>query len=77
MLYPTPTVWSAHVMIALDENGQILLNAMQDEEVQDLAWKKHGFRTGNYGDIADSGAIPGGGSRRFPSLRWRRCRLTT
>ena len=27
MLYPTPTVWSAHVMIALDENGQILLNA--------------------------------------------------
>ncbi len=61
MLYPTPTVWSAHVMIALDENGQILLNAMQDEEVQDLAWKKHGFRTGNYGDIADSGAIPAEG----------------
>lgn len=61
MLYPTPTVWSAHVMIALDENGQILLNAMQDEEVQDLAWKKHGFRTGNYGDIADSGAIPAAG----------------
>lgn len=61
MLYPTPTVWSAHVMIALDENGQILLNAMQDEEVQDLAWKKHGFRTGNYGDIADSGSIPADG----------------
>ena len=34
---------------------------MQDEEVQDLAWKKHGFRTGNYGDIADSGAIPAEG----------------
>ena len=61
MLYPTPTVWSAHVMIALDENGQILLNAMQDEEVQDLAWTKHGFRTGNYGDIADSGSIPADG----------------
>lgn len=58
MLYPSPTVWSAHVMIALDENGQILLNAMQDEEIQDIAWKKHGFRTGNYGDIADSGTIP-------------------
>lgn len=61
MLYPTPTVWSAHVMIALDENGQILLNAMQDEEIQDLAWKKHGFRTGNYGGIADSEAIPADG----------------
>ena len=61
MLYPTPTVWSAHVMIALDENGQILLDAMQDEEVQDLAWKKHGFRTGNYGDIADSESIPADG----------------
>ena len=61
MLYPTPTVWSAHVMIALDENGQILLNAMQDEEIQDIAWKKHGFRTGNYGDIADSGTIPADG----------------
>ena len=61
MLYPTPTVWSAHVMIALDENGQILLNAMQDEDIQEIAWKKHGFRTGNYGDIADSGAIPAEG----------------
>ncbi len=61
MLYPTPTVWSAHVMIALDENGQILLNAMQDEEIQDIAWKKHGFRIGNYGDIADSGTIPADG----------------
>lgn len=61
MLYPAPTVWSAHVMIALDENGQILLDAMQDEEVQDLAWKKHGFRTGNYGDIADSESIPADG----------------
>ena len=61
MLYPTPTVWSAHVMIALDENGQILLDAMQDEEVQDLAWKKPGFRTGSYGDIADSESIPADG----------------
>ena len=61
MLYPAPTVWSAHVMIALDENGQILLNAMQDEDIQEIAWKKHGFRTGNYGDIADSGAIPAEG----------------
>ena len=49
------------VMLYLDENGQILLNAMQDEDIQEIAWKKHGFRTGNYGDIADSGAIPAEG----------------
>ena len=28
ILYPTPTVWSTHVMIALDENGQALLEAL-------------------------------------------------
>lgn len=57
MLYPTPTVWSSHVVIALDENGQILLNALLDSQIQEIAWKKHGFRTGNYQDAANSGAV--------------------
>lgn len=47
MLYPVPTVWSSHVLIALDENGQVLLDALLDEEIQTLAWEKHGFRTGS------------------------------
>lgn len=52
VLYPAPTVWSAHVLIALDDAGKTLIRGLQDEEVQKLAWEKHGFRTGNY-EISD------------------------
>lgn len=48
MLYPTPTVWSSHVFIALDEEGAKGIDALLDEKVQRLAWEKHGFRTGVY-----------------------------
>ena len=54
MLYPNPTVWSAHVFIALDENGALGVDALTDEEVQELAWKSHGFRTGVYGTAMDA-----------------------
>lgn len=46
LLYPEPTVWSSHPLIALSDNGVKLINALQDEELIDLAWRKHGFRTG-------------------------------
>ena len=58
MIYPTPTVWSTHVYIALTDVGERGAQALLDEEVQRLAWEKHGFRTSGYG-IAD-GALPGG-----------------
>lgn len=54
MLYPTPTVWSSHVYIALDEAGTAGIDALLDEEVQKLAWEKHGFRTGLYDAPADA-----------------------
>ena len=57
MLYPTPTVWSTHVFIALNANGQILLNGLLDEDIQRLAWEKHGFRTGNYTTVSESGSL--------------------
>ena len=57
MLYPTPTVWSTHVFIALDANGQVLLNGLLDEDIQRLAWEKHGFRTGNYTTVSESGSL--------------------
>ena len=57
MLYPTPTVWSTHVLLALDENGQKLLDALLDEDLQALAWTKHGFRTGNYSTVSTGGDI--------------------
>ena len=53
MLYPVPTVWSSHVFIALDEAGSAGIDALLDEDVQRLAWEKHGFRTGVYGTPSD------------------------
>lgn len=49
VLYPRPTVWSNHPLIALDDNGQRLLTALQDPDIQKLAWERHGFRSGLIG----------------------------
>lgn len=46
ILYPVPTMWSPHTFIALNQNALVFLNALQDKEVQKIAWEKHGFRTG-------------------------------
>ena len=58
LIYPVPTVWSSHPLIALTESGQALLAALGDEEIQQLAWTQHGFRSGAVGarnDPADLG----------------------
>lgn len=54
MIYPTPTVWSTHIYIALDDQGKKGIEALSDEEIQKLAWEKHGFRTSGY-DISSKG----------------------
>lgn len=54
MLYPTPTVWSSHVYIALDEAGTAGIDALLDDDIQLLAWEKHGFRTGVYDTPTDA-----------------------
>ncbi|CAN5306183.1 hypothetical protein BH10CYA1_BH10CYA1_53820 [soil metagenome] len=46
ILYPQPTVWSSHPVIARTANGVKLIDALLDPELQKLAWKKHGFRPG-------------------------------
>lgn len=61
MLYPTPTVWSTHVLIALDDNGRQLITGLLDEDIQNIAWQKHGFRTGNYSSISDSSSLKADG----------------
>ena len=45
IIYPTPTVYSSHVMIALDDKGDYAIDALMDPVIQDIAWKDHGFRT--------------------------------
>ena len=44
-LYPRPTVWSAHPLIALSANAKRLSAAMKDPQIQDIAWRRHGFRS--------------------------------
>ncbi|NLL92455.1 MAG: hypothetical protein GX222_08625 [Ruminococcaceae bacterium] len=50
IIYPTPTVYSSHVMIALDDKGDYAIDALMDPVIQDIAWKDHGFRTGISGN---------------------------
>jgi hypothetical protein len=54
ILYPQPTVWSAHTLIALTPGGVDLIKALQDKELQKIAWEKHGFRTGLIGAQDDA-----------------------
>lgn len=49
VLIPEPTVWSEHPYLALTEKGERLLEALQDPEVQALAWRLYGFRSGVMG----------------------------
>ena len=58
IIYPTPTVWSTHIYIALDEAGKAGAEALCDEKIQQLAWEKHGFRTSSC-DISSAGGDGG------------------
>ncbi|MCI4625564.1 MAG: hypothetical protein L3V56_06350 [Candidatus Magnetoovum sp. WYHC-5] len=49
ILYPVPTIWSSHPLIALTPAGTELIKILSDEEIQQFAWEKHGFRTGLIG----------------------------
>jgi hypothetical protein len=53
IIYPQPTVWAVHPLIALSDNGSKLADALKDPEVQKLAWERHGFRTGLAGVTND------------------------
>ena len=61
ILYPEPTAWSSHPILALDANAQKLITAMKDPDIQQLAWRKHGFRSAVFGianNISDFPLIP-------------------
>ena len=46
VLYPTPTIWNSHCIATFTENGNKYLSVFKNPEVQKIAWKKYGFRTG-------------------------------
>lgn len=45
VLYPRPTVWSSHPLLAISDSGVRLMEALQDEDIQRIAWEDHGFRS--------------------------------
>lgn len=49
IIYPRPTEWSPHTVIALNDKGVKFLEAMKDPDIKKIAWEKHGFRTGMLG----------------------------
>ncbi|MCG8463040.1 MAG: hypothetical protein MI919_42700, partial [Holophagales bacterium] len=57
-LYPIPTVWSSHPLIALNDRGKALITALEDPDIQRLAWERHGFRSGLMGVENDPQALP-------------------
>jgi hypothetical protein len=46
VLYPEPTVFSSHIFLAMTEESRAVIEALSDQEVQDIAWSQHGFRSG-------------------------------
>ena len=57
-LYPVPTVWSSHPLIALDDSCKDLIAALEDADIQRLAWERHGFRSGLIGVENDPTSLP-------------------
>ncbi|MEL4358653.1 MULTISPECIES: hypothetical protein [unclassified Luteococcus] len=53
MLYPNPTIYADHPVLALEGDGGRLIEAMQDPEIQKIAWERYGFRSGTSAGIND------------------------
>lgn len=49
VIYPEPTIFASHPLISLREDCKRLVEALQDPDVQRIAWAEHGFRTGLLG----------------------------
>jgi hypothetical protein len=45
-LYPEPTIFNDHPILSLTAAGRKLIPAVQDQDVQEIAWKRYGFRSG-------------------------------
>ena len=46
ILYPEPTIYADHPILALDANAAKFILAMQDPDIQKIAWEDYGFRSG-------------------------------
>jgi hypothetical protein len=57
VIYPEPTVFASHPLISLTPACSRLAEALQDPELQQIAWAEHGFRTGLIGVQNDPAAL--------------------
>jgi hypothetical protein len=57
VIYPEPTVFASHPLISLTPACARLAEALQDAELQQIAWAEHGFRTGLIGVENDPAAM--------------------
>jgi hypothetical protein len=46
ILYPEPTIYADHPILALNANAAKLIEAIKDPDIQKLAWERYGFRSG-------------------------------
>lgn len=58
VLYPEPTIYSDHPLIALNPNAHRLIDALNDEELQKRAWAGFGFRSARNADLNDVAQFP-------------------
>jgi hypothetical protein len=45
VLYPDPTIYSDHPVLALNADAARFITALKDDEIQALAWKRYGLRS--------------------------------
>lgn len=57
VLYPKPTIWNSHCYATFTDNGKKLYKALQDDEIQQIAWERYGFRTGITGGNYDVSSV--------------------
>jgi len=57
VLYAEPTVYSSHPLMTLAPEADALITALQDADLQRLAWEHHGFRSGFVGVINDPAGL--------------------
>lgn len=57
ILYSKPTVTNSHCIATFTENGNEFLKAFDDKEIQEIAWKKYGFRVEGSGGISNVSVV--------------------
>ena len=67
MLYPVPTLYSAHPVISLTEKADRLIPALTNPDLLEIAWSKHGFR-GPVGRIGRGGPSVAGIATAIESI---------